>query len=128
MATVLLVEDDECVRTLLRHILEHARHQVITTASADEALQQCARLRGTIDLLLTDVVLPGFSGCELALQVQATYPQIKILYISGYPVDLLGERGCHLGQADFLAKPFTPVALLAKIAVVLSPADCTVSR
>jgi two-component system, cell cycle sensor histidine kinase and response regulator CckA len=118
-ATILLAEDEEDVRTLLCELLESHGHRVLAASSPAEAQVVSGAYRGNIDLLLTDVVMPGGTGRELARQLLARRPGLKVLYISGYP-----EHGTSPGKvleagAPFLPKPFTRDLLLAKLKEIL---------
>lgn len=107
-ATILVVDDETGIRELIRKILERERYRVLEAASAEEAL---TTVQGqVIDLLITDVMLPGIRGPELARQMQQAAPRLKTLFISGYT----GEERVPPG-AVFLAKPFTLPVLLEKV-------------
>ena len=117
--TILLAEDEEDVRTLLCELLESHGHRVLEASSPAQALVVSGAYRGNIDLLLTDVVMPGGTGRELARQLLARRPGMKVLYISGYP-----EHGSSPGRVleagvPFLPKPFTRDLLLAKLQEIL---------
>jgi two-component system, cell cycle sensor histidine kinase and response regulator CckA len=117
--TILLAEDEEDVRTLLSELLEAHGHRVLAASSPAEALVVSGAYRGNIDLLLTDVVMPGGTGRELARQLLGRRPGLKVLYISGYP-----EHGTSPGKVleagvPFLPKPFTRDLLLAKLKEIL---------
>jgi len=107
-ATILVVEDESGIRELIRKILQRERYRVLEAGSAEEALT-VAQGQG-IDLLITDVMLPGIRGPELARRMQQTAPRLKTLFISGYT----GEERVLPG-ARFLAKPFTLQVLLEKV-------------
>jgi CheY-like chemotaxis protein len=110
--TVLVVEDEDDVRELTREVLEDAGYAVLEATRPDEAVRIADQRAGSIDLLLTDVVMPDRSGLALAQQLTALYPQMRVLYMSGYTED----RICVLGpETAFIAKPFTVDGLLAKI-------------
>jgi PAS domain S-box-containing protein len=111
--TVLLVEDDEKVRASAQRILESAGYQVLVARSAGEAIALCVQNR--IDLLLTDVVMPGQSGPELARAVQARRPEAKVLFMSGYMDHSLLEQGEVQPGANLIQKPFTPETLSRKV-------------
>jgi two-component system cell cycle sensor histidine kinase/response regulator CckA len=112
--TILLVEDDPIVRRLLVQALTRAGYRIYEAADGREAVEVFDRHGDTVDLLLTDLRMPVMGGAELALQLRAKRPSVKLLCVSGYP----GGEG--LGQcADFLAKPFSRDALLAKVREIL---------
>jgi PAS domain S-box-containing protein len=113
--TVLLVEDETAVREVTRTVLDRLGYRVLAAASGDEALALAARHEGTLHLLLTDVVLPGPSGPEVAEALRARRPACRVLYMSGYPENL----AAGLAGAAFLPKPFSPDALARKLREVL---------
>jgi CheY-like chemotaxis protein len=117
--TVLLVEDEDAVRGLARRVLERRGYRVLEAASAPEALERAAAEDGVIDLLLTDVVMPGPSGRDLAERVLQIRPSTRVLYMSGYTEDEIIRRGVLGEGTAFLEKPFTPDALERKIREVL---------
>jgi CheY-like chemotaxis protein len=119
---VLLVEDDELLRDLVTEILEGAGYSVRAEASPDEALL-AVRSAGTIDLLLTDVVLPGMTGVELADRLRRTYPRLRVLFISGYTDAHLEARGQPESGFDLVRKPFSTSALTTKVAEILGRED-----
>jgi len=117
--TVLLVEDDPAVRGLVRSMLEARGYTVISPESPDEAVSLCTNYSGSMDLLLTDMILPGTTGRLIAEQVGRLRPGIKVLYMSGYTDDtLIHAKGLEEGLA-FLQKPFTVAMLAAKVREVL---------
>ena len=118
-AAVLLVEDEPTVRSVTRRILESAGHRVVTSASAERALEIADERAEPIDLLVTDVVMPGIDGASLAERLRADRPSLKVLLISGYGRDHVVPRGLP-GSVGFLAKPFTRDALLATVAELLA--------
>ncbi len=113
--TILLVEDEASVRTVARHLLEDLGYRVLCTASAAEALELAARHDRGIDLLLTDVVMPGTSGPDLAKQIQTILPDIKCLFMSGYAAETIARQGLLEEGVAFLAKPFTRPRIAARI-------------
>jgi signal transduction histidine kinase len=112
--TVLLVEDEAGVRTFVRTVLRRFGYRVLEADSAETALNLVAHVDGPIDLLLTDVVLPGLDGRELALQLTRDRPSLRVLFMSGYASALTTVDGFLLPGAHLLEKPFTAQALLAK--------------
>ena len=119
--TVLIVEDQEVVRELAATVLGRRGYSTMEAATGPEALQLLqGRKRGDIDLLLTDVILPGMSGRELADRVRIEFPEIKVLFTSGYTGDVLGRRGVLEDGLEFLPKPFTPAALVDKVRAILA--------
>jgi CheY-like chemotaxis protein len=93
-------------------------------ANADEALGILRGAQEPIDALVTDVVMPGMSGFELAKQVKREYPGIRILYLSGYAAETIANHGAPEESAAFLAKPFSPSELVRKLREVLGEAGC----
>ncbi|MBI3809515.1 MAG: PAS domain S-box protein [Nitrospirae bacterium] len=113
--TVLLVEDEESVRTLARAVLEANGYQVLEARNGTEAFSLSGQHTGPIHLMATDVVMPGMSGRELAECLQSARPTLKILYVSGYPDDTIVRHGILDSNVAFLQKPFTPDALARKV-------------
>jgi two-component system cell cycle sensor histidine kinase/response regulator CckA len=109
--TILIVEDEPAVREVLRRLLEQQGYNVLTTSNGSEALALHAQHAGTIDLILTDVVMPGMSGFELAQQLTQTGKQPKVLYVSGYSEEAILRHGSLERGAAFLAKTFTTETL-----------------
>ena len=100
-------------------VLKNGGYTVLETASGDEALRLVDGNQTPIDLLLTDVVLVGMNGRELAEQFLVRYPEASVLYTSGYPDDETARRGVIQGTAAFLPKPYSAPALLAKVAEMI---------
>ena len=117
--TVLLVEDEDDVRELTREILEMAGYTVLEASRGDEALRRCRDAGKPIDLLLTDVVMPQMSGPELARKILALRPTTKIVYMSGYTDDALGQHGVLDPEIILLPKPFTPESLMQHLRLAL---------
>jgi signal transduction histidine kinase/CheY-like chemotaxis protein len=117
---ILLVEDEPAVQLLERRVLEMGRYQVLTASSGEEALALIDRFESRIDLLVTDVVMPGMSGRELAEAVTRRRPSMPTLFLSGYTPDEVLKEGVRAEEAHFLQKPFTPSGLLSKVRDVLS--------
>lgn len=120
--TILVVEDEPDVRDLFRKILERAGYSVLDACDGQAALE-LARAQGDgFDLLLTDVVMPNMGGIELAVELQADRPDLKVLFVSGYGGSNMLDRGNLPPGTAYLPKPFTPEALLRKLRMVLGPA------
>jgi two-component system, cell cycle sensor histidine kinase and response regulator CckA len=117
--TVLLVEDEESVRQLVRETLESKGYKVLEADHGDAALQIATAHPGQIDMLITDVVMPGMSGRELSAKLCASYPQTKVLYLSGYTEDAIAHEGVLDSGTAFLQKPFTLQMLARKVREVL---------
>ncbi len=111
---ILLVEDDYLVRELLRSFLESAGYQVIEAASAEEALRAVGARALDVRLMVTDMDLPGLDGAELARRLRTARPDLKILYVSGHPVEQTAGASAQ-ASIDSLSKPFTREMLLEKI-------------
>lgn len=117
--TILLVEDEEQVRTIAHNILRRQGYNVIVAQNAGEALLHCESHFGTIDLLVTDVVMPQMSGPELARRLGTGRPQMKVLCMSGYADDSIVRHGVLEAGVAFLQKPITPASLARKVREVL---------
>jgi DNA-binding NtrC family response regulator len=117
--TVLLVEDEEMVREPTRRILARSGYAVLAADSADEALRIVADHFGEIELLLTDVVMPGRSGKALAAAVKRVSPATKVLYMSGYTSDVIAFRELSEEGVDLIEKPFASEDLLRKVRDIL---------
>ena len=117
--TVLVVEDQAAVRHVTRRMLERHGYTVLEAPDGETALRIAEKHHGSVDLLLTDVVMPGLSGRQLATQLAALRPKMRVLYMSGYTDDAIMRHGIlQLGVA-YLQKPFTPELLAGKVRVVL---------
>jgi len=115
-ATILVVDDEESVLSLVRTMLWRAGFTVLEAPGADEALRLASAHAGSIDLLLSDVLMPGTNGYELADALTVARPETKVLFMSGYRDKVLSEStGRGSSQAPLLRKPFTQFALVSKI-------------
>jgi PAS domain S-box-containing protein len=117
---VLLVEDEEAVRDLVRTILTGQGYEVLVARDPQHAEALASKFPGEIHLLLTDVVMPGTSGRELAARIMGTRPGIHVLYMSGYTENVITSGGMLERGLAFLQKPFSPAVLVQKIREVLS--------
>jgi len=117
--TILLVEDNNAVRRITLRMLRSAGYQVIEARSAEEALPLAREHAGRIGLLLTDVMMPGMNGPELAKRLAGEMPGLKVLFVSGYPDEVLREEGVLEEGVQLLMKPFSADALEKKVREVL---------
>ncbi|MGD0009881.1 MAG: response regulator [Terriglobia bacterium] len=117
--TILLVEDEEVVRSFARGLLESRGYEVLEAKGANDALEIGGRYKKHIHLLLTDVVMPQMSGRELAEHLAPLHPETKVLYMSGYADHAVVQHGLLDPGTVFLQKPFTPAALARKLREVL---------
>jgi signal transduction histidine kinase/ActR/RegA family two-component response regulator len=123
--TLLLLEDEGHVRRMVRESLTRWGYTVLEAARAHEALAIAERHPGRIDLLITDVIMPGMSGPEVARRLAGLRPGLRILYVSGYADDALGQHGVLEPDVAFLPKPFTVRELARKVRAVLDHAAVT---
>jgi len=114
--TVLLVDDNEGVRVLSARVLEEAGYEVIEAAGGREALEAVHARGSTIDLMITDVRMPQMSGGELAAELKQLHPATPVLFISGFTEEPFGRRSAVASSIRVLQKPFTPDALLIRVA------------
>ncbi|HXK16672.1 MAG TPA: ATP-binding protein [Polyangiaceae bacterium] len=117
--TILLVEDEDLVRNFAREVLSGLGYHVLAAADGFEALRIQARERRSIQLLITDVVMPHLSGPQLAKRLQPLLPDLAVLFVSGYAADAVVTQGILHSDAAFLQKPFSPDALAQKARQVL---------
>jgi CheY-like chemotaxis protein len=120
--TVLVAEDEQMVRVLIRKVLEQAGYTVLLASGGAEALQLAARHAGPIQMLVTDVVMPGMNGRELARRLLELRPDTKVLYLSGYADDAVERHGVLDPGTAFMQKPFSPGALASRVREVLGGA------
>jgi two-component system cell cycle sensor histidine kinase/response regulator CckA len=117
--TVLVVEDAPAVRAVTRHVLERQGYTILEAANGDAALQAAAAHHGPIHLLLTDVVMPGLSGRQVAERLAQMRSETRVLYASGYTDDSIVRHGILEEGIAYLQKPFTPESLARKVRDVL---------
>ena len=117
--TILLVEDDEMVRALVRETMESSGYRVLEASDPLEARAVAANYQGAIQLLITDVIMPKASGPELAKELLRISPGLKVLYMSGHTDRAISKRGVRRKEVAFLPKPFTPAELTAMVREVL---------
>jgi CheY-like chemotaxis protein len=118
--TILLVEDEEIVRTMTRQILEMSGHKVLEAACGSEAIRICGSYEGPVHLMLTDVVMPLMNGPSLVKEVMRIRPDIKTLFMSGYTDNAILRHGILEEGMPFLQKPFSPDGLALKVRDVLN--------
>jgi len=117
--TVLVVEDENLVRKLMRTILESRGYFVLDAPGGEEAFHVCRRHKGPIHVLITDVVMPKMKGPEVADRLRSMYPEMKVLYVSGYTADMIDQHGVLESGTHFIQKPFAPVDLLNRVRELL---------
>jgi CheY-like chemotaxis protein len=117
--TVLLVEDEESVRLLVRETLEAKGYRVIEAENGSAGLAAAEKHNGTIELVITDVIMPAMGGHELAQRLVKSRPTIKVLYLSGYTEEAIVDEGPGENSKAFLQKPFTLQNLARKVREVL---------
>jgi CheY-like chemotaxis protein len=117
--TILLVEDDEAVRSVARRALVRFGYHVLSASRGPEALEVAASHKGTIDLLLTDIMMPGMNGVEVAAAVSRLRPGLLVFFMSGYADQDLVRQGLLEPGTHFLQKPFTPQELAERIRRIL---------
>lgn len=122
--TILLVEDEEIVRSLVSTILTGRGYNVLVAVSGRAALSLCETFSEPIHMLLTDVIMPKMGGSELKEQIVKLRPDIKVLFMSGYTDDAISHRGILDDDTAFIEKPFTPDGLARKIRQTLEPGSC----
>jgi len=116
---VLVVEDEEAVRQFAARVLEAKGYRVLQARSAEEAIRACESHTAPLELVVTDLVLPGGGGSELVGRLAQLQPGLRALYISGYPQRAALHQGQLPREADFLGKPFRAAALAAKVREIL---------
>ena len=117
--TLLLVEDDDLVRTVTEKILRGAGYEVLSAASGAQALSIAAAHDAPIDLVVTDVVMPGMNGRALVETLRSRVPGLRALFVSGYTQDVIDDRDALGPGTTFLGKPFTQGLLLGRVRALL---------
>lgn len=113
--TIMVVEDNDELRELAEHLLQLHGYQVLTAPSGEAALAFCQKYTQSIDLLLTDLLMPGMNGRQLMTAVTNLFPDIHVLYMSGYTDNVIAKHGVLEEGVAFLQKPFSPSTLLRKV-------------
>jgi two-component system cell cycle sensor histidine kinase/response regulator CckA len=125
--TILIVEDEAAVRTLARKIFQNSGYKVLEAASGDQAVEIINRTQEHIDLVLTDLVMPGgISGRELGRMLQARDPKLKVIFVSGYSQDFTVDNFLQPG-VNFLSKPYSPPALIQMVRACLDREESDVT-
>ncbi len=104
--TILLVEDEPSILRMTRMMLERKGYRVVSAATPAEAMEKAKKHSGSIDLLMTDVVMPEINGRDLAEQIAALYPNIRLLFMSGYTANVIAHHGVLDVGVAFIQKPF----------------------
>jgi len=121
--TVLVVEDEQAVRQVVAASLRASGYKVLEARSGEEAMHRLRRHEGPLRLVLTDLVMPGMDGREVADSVRTLHPEVKVVFMSGYTSDVLLRHGLSRMKGSFLRKPFTLEALTQKVREVLEPSQ-----
>jgi CheY-like chemotaxis protein len=117
--TIRVAEDDDSTRSVVNRVLQRAGYQVLLAPDGVQALRIVESHASAIDLLLTDVIMPGLSGPQLSARAHEHAPHLPVLFMSGYPADALSEVSGLQLETDFIAKPFASAALLQRVAMKL---------
>jgi CheY-like chemotaxis protein len=118
--TLLVVEDEPAVRYLARGVLEARGYEVLLASDGQDALQVAHKHKGSpIRLVITDVIMPLMSGKAMADRLKTTYPDLKVLFTSGYTDDAIAHHGVLETGVEFLSKPYTPATLTSKVREIL---------
>jgi DNA-binding response OmpR family regulator len=112
----MVVDDERSTRRTVARLLSEEGFRVFEAEDADEALEVMRQARGRVDLLIVDVVMPGCDGVELGRRILAEWPDQRLLYMSAHPAQILVQHGLERPEGLFLAKPFTRIELLTKVA------------
>ena len=120
--TILLVDDDHSLLNMTRMMLEQKGYTVVTSAKPAEAMEKAKNHSGSIDLLMTDVIMPGMNGRDLAEQITAFYPDCRLLFMSGYTAEIIAHEGILDDGMTFIQKPFSIADLIEKVREALNTA------
>jgi DNA-binding response OmpR family regulator len=118
--TVLVVDDEEDLRDIMRRMLERRGFETLVAGDSEQAIETCRDHPGEIDVLITDLGLPGASGGELSRNATALRPQMGVVYISGLPKDIAVTKGLISDDALLVKKPFTSDSLIEALRVVIA--------
>jgi len=116
---ILLVEDEPEILHLCQNLLEEKGYRVLSVTNPHDAIQMAEKHHGAIDLLLTDVVMPGMKGADLSKKLKATIPNLKTLFMSGYPVDIISSYNERYEKIHFIQKPFSFKSLITAVDNIL---------
>src|SRR3954466_10052375 len=125
---IVLVEDEELIRRLLERVLESAEYELLVAADGEPAPRMIDKRGGGIAVLLTDLVMPGMSGLELARAARERQPDLPVLCMSGYSEQMLRDRGGDGEEVSFIEKPFAPGELTDRVAALLREAELEARR
>jgi DNA-binding response OmpR family regulator len=116
---VMVAEDDAMVRGLARDILSRHGYEVLVAENPQKAIDLASSYPDTIDLLLSDVIMPGMNGVRLYERLRATRPDLQVIFMSGYPDDVIEHHGIIDAGAPFFQKPFSVAGLIEKVRAIL---------
>ena len=123
--TIMVVEDEELVRSLMCRILRHDGYRILQARDGVEAVRKAEALEGPIHLLVTDVVMPRMNGAELALRFAEIRPETEVLYVSGYPKNVVAQHGVIDPDMRLLMKPFQRDELLSAVRAAIGEDPAT---
>jgi two-component system cell cycle sensor histidine kinase/response regulator CckA len=121
-STVLIVDDERMVRVAMRHTLEKHGYQVLEAASGREAITLLHQGNGSVDLVVTDIVMPGMNGVEMIKRIAASKIVLPVIYMSGYMLDTAVQKIAGVRNQWMLAKPFFPAMLMSAVQKALAVA------
>lgn len=124
--TIVLAEDEDLVRQIVTTTLETQGYKVLAAHSGESALELASRYSGQVHLLITDMVMPGMTGTELADRLKEKYSNLRVLYMSGYTEDKVVRLGLFSSTEDFIQKPFTPTQLNLSVQKLLENRTSTI--